>query len=98
MKNAHKKTVLRTCPLGKKNAFPISQNIKPKTIIKSARKSNKKFAVTYNTDYAMKVHEAEHITRWSEPGSGPKYLETKVVMFMRKYIGIVVDSMRRVLR
>ena len=40
--------------------------------------------------YAAKWHEAvNRKINWSEPGVGPKYLESKMMMYFKKYIGIV---------
>ena len=52
--------------------------------------------VSYDTPYAKKWHEAEPGTiNWSETGVGPKYLESKAVMFMKKYMAIVSEVIRR---
>ncbi|GAG56946.1 unnamed protein product, partial [marine sediment metagenome] len=43
--------------------------------------------VTYDEPYAKRWHEAEPGTvKWSELGVGPKYLESKAVRFMKKYM------------
>lgn len=53
-------------------------------------------AVSYDKPYAKRWHEAEPGTvRWSEPGVGPKYLESKAVMFMKKYMAIIATVIRR---
>ena len=39
----------------------------------------------FNADYAAKVHEMPDTTAWTMPGSGPKYLETKLLMYGRSY-------------
>jgi len=52
--------------------------------------------------YAARWHEAENdidpVTgskvHWSESGVGPKYVESKLVRFMRKYIGITTDFIK----
>jgi hypothetical protein len=52
--------------------------------------------------YAARWHEAENdidpVTGskvvWSEKGVGPKYVEAKLVRFMKKYIGITVDYIK----
>jgi hypothetical protein len=57
--------------------------------------------LTFKMPYAARWHEAEgdidpvtgsHIT-WSEKadGVGPKYVETKLIRNMKRYIGIVTD-------
>lgn len=46
--------------------------------------------------YAAKWHEAEPGTVvWSEPGVGPKYLESKAVRFAKKYAAILAEVIRR---
>ena len=51
--------------------------------------------LVFRQPYAAKWHEAadrewsQGGILWSESGVGPKYLESKMMMFMRKYIGIV---------
>ena len=39
----------------------------------------------FNAEYAAKVHEMPETTNWTMPGSGPKYLETKLLMYGRSY-------------
>lgn len=52
--------------------------------------------VSYDTPYAARWHEVEPGTiNWSEPGVGPKYLESKAVRFAKKYIGIIAAVIRR---
>ena len=55
----------------------------------------------FNIEYASYVHEMLQgneqwgmVVHWSEPGSGPKFLESKLSMFSRKYMDIAVGSMR----
>jgi len=56
--------------------------------------------LTFKMPYAARWHEAEDREwaqggiMWSEPGVGPKYVEAKLVRFMKKYIGIVVDYVK----
>lgn len=46
--------------------------------------------------YAARWHEAEPGTvKWSEPGVGPKFLESKAVRFAKRYFGIVAAVIRR---
>ena len=46
--------------------------------------------VEYDVLYAARLHEAELGTiNWSEPDVGPKYLESKLIRFMKKYMAIV---------
>ena len=52
--------------------------------------------VEFKVPYAHRWHEAEPGTVvWSEPDVGPKYLESKLVRFMRKYIDIIAEAIRR---
>ena len=39
----------------------------------------------FNAEYAAKVHELPDTTAWTMPGSGPKYLETKLLMYGKSY-------------
>jgi hypothetical protein len=54
----------------------------------------------FRMPYAAKWHEAIDKTweeggiKWSESGVGPKFVERKLQMFMRKYFGIVADRVR----
>lgn len=53
-------------------------------------------SVSYHKPYAARWHEAEPGTvKWSEPGVGPKFLESKAVRFAKKYIGIIAAVIRR---
>lgn len=49
----------------------------------------------FNSVYAHRLHEAPKDWNWSEPGSGPKYLESKLVMFKNKYIKFIADRIGR---
>lgn len=55
--------------------------------------------VGFNISYASYVHEmvplesyGEKSITWSEPGSGAKYLESKMTMFLEKYLQIIAAS------
>lgn len=56
--------------------------------------------VVFRQPYAAKWHEAadrewsQGGILWSESGVGPKYLESKMAMFMKKYIGIVATRIK----
>jgi len=39
----------------------------------------------FNAEYAGIVHEMPAKTNWTMPGSGPKFLETKLLMYGRSY-------------
>jgi len=51
--------------------------------------------VGFNTPYAEYIHEGvrldgtHKIVNWSEPGSGKKFMESKLLKYGKKYIGIV---------
>lgn len=46
--------------------------------------------IAYLAPYAAKWHEQE-ARNWSEPGSGSKYLESKLKQYGRDYLGIIAD-------
>lgn len=52
----------------------------------------------FNKEYASYLHEmvTEDATpkTWTEPGSGPKFLESKLTMFQDKYLEIMAASIR----
>ena len=58
----------------------------------------------FNMVYAHRLHEApdsrfnptegEEDWNWTTPGSGPKYLESKIAMFKNKYIKFIADRIR----
>ena len=50
--------------------------------------------VGFNTPYAARLHEGVGIEHWSEPGSGKKYLETKLANNRRTYMKIVADTLK----
>jgi hypothetical protein len=54
--------------------------------------------VGHNEPYAVYLHEmvtvGETPDTWSEPGSGPKWLEDKVVRFWKKYLEIIAENCR----
>lgn len=47
--------------------------------------------VGFNTDYAAYVHEAPSNLNWSTPGTGPKFLETKLARHKDKYMRKVAE-------
>jgi len=49
----------------------------------------------FNTDYAAAVHEMPETTQWSTPGTGPKYLESKLLRNKDKYMKNVADNIKR---
>lgn len=56
----------------------------------------------FNIEYAAKWHEIEPSKavkiNWTLPGSGPKYLESKVFRNKEKYIKVVALALKRFLR
>jgi hypothetical protein len=58
--------------------------------------------VVFRMPYAAKWHEAIDKTweeggiKWSESGAGPKYCESKMMYFAKKYIGIVASAIKAV--
>ena len=48
--------------------------------------------VVFNTFYAAKTHEMGPGTKWGTPGTGPKWLETKLYRNKDQYYGIVADA------
>jgi hypothetical protein len=51
--------------------------------------------LVFRMPYAAKWHEAvNRKVNWSEPGVGPKYLESKLMMFAKKYMGIVAANVK----
>jgi hypothetical protein len=49
----------------------------------------------FRMPYAAKWHEAvNRKVNWHEPGSGPKYLESKMMAFGKKYMGIVASRVK----
>lgn len=51
----------------------------------------------FRMPYAAKWHEAvKKKVNWSEFGVGPKYVEKKLMMFMRKYYQIVASRIKEV--
>ena len=51
--------------------------------------------VGFNTDYAATVHEMPETTQWSTPGTGPKYLESKLIRNKEKYAKSVADAIKK---
>jgi len=51
-------------------------------------------AFGFNTEYAARLHEAPSSWNWSEPGSGPKYLQSKLEKNMKKYMKKIADEIK----
>lgn len=53
----------------------------------------------FNIGYAVYTHEAAEVAKvmpgWTESGSGPKYLESKLPRFKDKYIKIACETIRK---
>lgn len=53
--------------------------------------------LVFRMPYAAKWHEAVNKkVNWSEGGAGPKYVESKMMMFARKYMQIVAMAIKAV--
>jgi hypothetical protein len=50
--------------------------------------------VGFNTPYAARLHEGVGIEHWSEPGSGKKYLETKLANNRSTYMKIAAARLK----
>lgn len=50
--------------------------------------------VGFNIAYAARLHEAPNNWNWTLPGSGPKYLESKLIKNKRKYMEKAADKIR----
>lgn len=50
--------------------------------------------VGFNTPYAARLHEGIGIKNWSEPGSGPKFLEAKLSNNRKEYMKVVADHLQ----
>jgi len=48
----------------------------------------------FNMIYAHRQHEGMKDWNWTTPGSGPKYLESKIAMFKNKYIKFLADRIQ----
>ena len=46
----------------------------------------------FAADYAAKMHEAPSSFNFTEPGSGPQYLSTKLIRNKEKYMKITADQ------
>lgn len=49
----------------------------------------------FDADYAAIVHEMPADTDWKMAGSGPKFLEAKLLKNKEKYMGRIADGIRR---
>lgn len=46
----------------------------------------------FAADYSAKVHESPSTLNWTEPGSGPKFLEKKLIQNKEKYMKVTADQ------
>lgn len=56
------------------------------------------FFAGFNIIYAARLHEGLESWNWTEPGSGPKYLEAKLQRFAREYLKLVADHVDKLVR
>ena len=49
----------------------------------------------FDTPYAARLHEAPDNWNWTLPGSGPKYLEAKLIKNKEKYMANVAEKIRQ---
>ena len=49
----------------------------------------------FDTEYATPVHEMPSNVNWTMVGSGPKFLEAKLIKNKEKYMGMIADGLRR---
>jgi len=52
----------------------------------------------FNTEYAARLHEAPSNWNWSEPGSGPKYLQSKLERNMKKYMKLTAEKIKEAMQ
>lgn len=82
-----------------------ADNVEPKTPKKwGDLKGSKKIEIVdkggdpfvkagFNIEYAHHVHEmVSPAVNWTEPGSGAKYLESKLTRFWQKYLRIIANT------
>jgi len=49
--------------------------------------------VVFNTEYAARLHEAEGF-KFTEPSSGPKYLESKMIRYGKGYFKLIANIIK----
>ena len=49
----------------------------------------------FDADYAAAVHEMPSNVNWTMAGSGPKYLEAKLIKNKEKYMAEIAEGLRR---
>jgi hypothetical protein len=62
-------------------------NLKRDKFVQKAQRHGAKWNIHlgYNSAYAARMHNDTNIKNWSEPGSGNKYLELKLIRYKDKY-------------
>jgi len=60
-----------------------------------SKKGSHSLLVGFNTEYAARLHEAPKAWNWTLEGSGPKYLESKLLKFNKKYISFIVEQLNK---
>lgn len=64
-------------------------------IIKLKGDSGVEGTIVFKMPYADKQHEAEDF-KHKTPGSGPKFLESKLIRYGKRYFGMIARAIRRV--
>lgn len=49
----------------------------------------------FDTEYATATHEMPSNVNWTMTGSGPKYLEAKLIKNKEKYMGTIAEGLKR---
>jgi len=62
-----------------------------------SKKGSHSLLVGFNTVYAARLHEAPKAWNWTLKGSGPKYLESKLLKFKEKYIRFISEQLNKIL-
>lgn len=66
--------------------------------IKVQGKKSVEGTIIYTMPYATRLHEAPESWNFSEPGSGPKFLLSKLIVYGKKYRDIIGAYIKRNLR
>jgi hypothetical protein len=90
-------------PMGKPAYTP--GQLRKQTIIEVKSDDNTTTGkLVYKMPYAARRHEEERgpvsgkPVKFSEPGSGPKFISTKLVRFMKDYVGIITETIKSRMR
>lgn len=80
----------------KEGHLKASGRVIPPEIKRNKISSGVKYGgVKFGVIYAPRLHEMEKKGPWTEPGSGPKFLESKIIRHAKKYMAIVATAIRR---